>query len=155
MRTVSANQTGVVVFAGVGERTREGNDLWLEMRASGALANSILVFGQMSEPPGVRFRVALTALTMAEYFRDTEQKDVIFLVDNVARYLQAGSEVSGLLGRMPGELGYQPTLAADLAVLESRIASTDRAAITSVQAIYVPADDLTDPVVVQSFRPPR
>jgi F-type H+-transporting ATPase subunit beta len=151
MRTVSRQHSGVVVFAGVGERTREGNDLWLESRESGALANSILVFGQMSEAPGVRFRVALTALTMAEYFRDVEQQDVFFLVDNIARYLQAGCEVSGLLRRMPSEMGYQPTLAYDLAVLEARLASTTRAAMTSVQAIYVPADDLTDPAVAQSF----
>lgn len=151
MRTMSHKQDGVVVFAGVGERTREGNDLWLEMRASGALANSIMVFGQMSESPGVRFRVALTALTMAEFFRDVAQKEVTFLVDNIARYLQAGAEVSGLLGRLPSEMGYQPTLAYDLAVLESRIASTGRTGITSVQAVYVPADDLTDPAVAQTF----
>ena len=148
---MSHKHGGVVVFAGVGERTREGNDLWLEMRESGALANSIMVFGQMSEPPGSRFRVALTALTMAEFFRDVENKEVIFLVDNISRYLQAGCEVSGLLGRLPSEMGYQPTLAYDLAVLEERIASTAWAGITSVQAIYVPADDLTDPAVAQTF----
>src|SRR5262249_28459467 len=119
IRTVSREHKGGVVFAGVGEGTREGNDLLLELGENGGLANSIMVFGQMSEPPGVRFRVALTALTMAEYFRDVEQRDVIFLVDNIARYLQAGSEVSGLLGRLPCELGYQPTLASDLALLEA------------------------------------
>jgi F-type H+-transporting ATPase subunit beta len=152
MRTVGRKQGGVVVFAGVGERTREGNDLWLEMRESGALANSVMVFGQMSESPGVRFRAALTALTMAEFFRDMEQKEVIFLVDNILRYLQAGCEVSGLLGRLPAELGYQPTLASDLAALEARIVSTGCwAGITSVQAIYVPADDLTDPAVAHCF----
>jgi F-type H+-transporting ATPase subunit beta len=152
MRTMSRKQDSVVVFAGVGERSREGNDLWLEMRANGALANSILVFGQMSESPGVRFRVALTALTMAEFFRDVQQKEVIFLVDNLLRYLQAGGEVSGLLGRLPGELGYQPTLSQDLAALEGRIVSTGYwAGITSVQAIYVPADDLTDPAVANTF----
>jgi F-type H+-transporting ATPase subunit beta len=151
MRTMSREHKGVTVFAGVGERTREANDLWLEMRDNGALANSILVFGQMSESPGVRFRVALTALTMAEYFRDVAGKDVLFLVDNIARYLQAGSEISGMLGRLPSELGYQPTLAYDLAALESRIAAREGHAITSVQAIYVPADDLTDPAVAQTF----
>jgi F-type H+-transporting ATPase subunit beta len=152
MRTVGVKHGGVVVFAGVGERTREGNDLWLEMRASGALANSVMVFGQMSESPGVRFRAALTALTMAEFFRDVEQKEVLFLVDNILRYLQAGCEVSGLLGRLPAELGYQPTLASDLAALEARIVSTGYwAGITSVQAIYVPADDLTDPAVAHCF----
>jgi F-type H+/Na+-transporting ATPase subunit beta len=152
MRTTSRKQGAVVVFAGVGERTREGNDLWLEMRESGALAKSVMVFGQMSESPGVRFRVALTALTMAEFFRDVEQKEVIFLVDNVLRYLQAGCEVSGLLGRLPSEMGYQPTLAQDLALLEARIVSTSCwAGITSVQAIYVPADDLTDPAVAHTF----
>jgi len=142
---------GVAVFAGVGERTREGNDLWLEMQATGALANAVLVFGQMNDAPGSRFRVALSALTMAEYFRDVQKKEVMFLVDNIFRYVQAGSEVSGLLGRMPSEVGYQPTLADDLAVLEERIASVDGAAITSVQAVYVPADDLTDPAVAQTF----
>jgi F-type H+-transporting ATPase subunit beta len=151
MRTMSGQRDAVVVFAGVGERTREGNDLWLEMRESGALARSVMVFGQMSESPGVRFRVVLTALTMAEYFRDREQKEVIFLVDNVLRYLQAGGEVSGLLGRMPAEMGYQPTLASDLAVLEARISAGCWAGITSVQAIYVPADDLTDPAVAHTF----
>jgi F-type H+-transporting ATPase subunit beta len=151
MRTMNSQRGVVVVFAGVGERSREGNDLWLEMRGSGVLANSVMVFGQMSESPGVRFRVVLTALTMAEFFRDVEQKEVIFLVDNLMRYLQAGCEVSGLLGRLPSEMGYQPTLAYDLAVLESRIATGCWAGITSVQAIYVPADDLTDPAVADTF----
>jgi F-type H+-transporting ATPase subunit beta len=152
MRTITRDHRGVVVFAGVGERTREANDLWLEMRESGALAKSVMVFGQMCEAPGVRFRVALTALTMAEYFRDVEQQEVVFLIDNVLRYLQAGGEVSGLLGRLPSEVGYQPTLASDLGHLEGRITSTGcGAGITSVQAIYVPADDLTDPAVAQTF----
>jgi len=152
MRTMSHKEGARVVFAGVGERTREGNDLWLEMRQSGALAKSVMVFGQMSEPPGVRFRVALAALTMAEFFRDVEQREVIFLVDNILRYLQSGCEVSGLLGRLPSEMGYQPTLAHDLAVLEARIISTGCwAGITSVQAIYVPADDLTDQAVATTF----
>jgi F-type H+-transporting ATPase subunit beta len=139
------------VFAGVGERTREGNDLWLEMQQTGTLANSVLVFGQMNDAPGSRFRVGLSALTMAEYFRDVLKQEVLFLVDNIFRYVQAGSEVSGLLGRLPSEVGYQPTLADDLAVFEERIASVDGAAITSVQAVYVPADDLTDPAVAQTF----
>jgi F-type H+-transporting ATPase subunit beta len=151
IRTMNHDHGGVAVFAGVGERTREGNDLWLEMQESGVLANAILVFGQMNDAPGSRFRVALTALTMAEYFRDVEGKEVMFLVDNVFRYVQAGAEVSGLLGRLPSEVGYQPTLADDLAALEERVASVGRAAITSVQAVYVPADDLTDPAVAQMF----
>lgn len=151
IHSVGNNHGGVAVFAGVGERTREGNDLWLEMQQSGVLARSVLVFGQMNDAPGSRFRVALTALTMAEYFRDVQHKEVMFLVDNIFRYIQAGSEVSGLLGRLPSEVGYQPTLADDLAVLEERVASVGRAAITSVQAVYVPADDLTDPAVAQTF----
>jgi F-type H+-transporting ATPase subunit beta len=151
IRTVGDNHGGVAVFAGVGERTREGNDLWLEMQQSGVLARSILVFGQMNDAPGSRFRVALTALTMGEFFRDVQHKEVLFLVDNVFRYVQAGAEVSGLLGRLPSEVGYQPTLADDLAALEERVASVGAAAITSVQAVYVPADDLTDPAVAQTF----
>ncbi len=151
IRTMNHDHGGVAVFAGVGERTREGNDLWLEMQQTGVLAHSILLFGQMSDPPGSRFRVGLAALTMAEYFRDVEKTQVLFLVDNVFRYVQAGSEVSGLLGRLPSEVGYQPTLAEDLAALEERIASVAGAAITSVQAVYVPADDLTDPAVAQTF----
>jgi F-type H+-transporting ATPase subunit beta len=151
IRTMDHDHGGVAVFAGVGERTREGNDLWLEMQETGVLPRSILVFGQMNDAPGSRFRAALTALTMAEYFRDVEHKEVMFLIDNVFRYVQAGAEVSGLLGRLPSELGYQPTLADDLAAFEERIASVHGAAITSVQAVYVPADDLTDPAVVQTF----
>ncbi len=151
IRTMNHNHGGVAVFAGVGERTREGNDLWLEMGESGVLANSILVFGQMNDAPGSRYRVALAALTMGEYFRDVEKKEVMFLVDNIFRYVQAGSEVSGLLGRFPSEMGYQPTLAEDLASVEERVTSAGGAAITSVQAVYVPADDLTDPAVAQTF----
>jgi F-type H+-transporting ATPase subunit beta len=151
IRTVSDRRDGVAVFAGVGERTREGNDLWLEMQQTGVIGRTILVFGQMNEAPGCRYRVALSALTMAEYFRDTEHRDVMFLVDNVFRYVQAGAEVSGLLGRLPSEVGYQPTLADDLAALEERVAAAGGAAITSVQAVYVPADDLTDPAVAHTF----
>ncbi len=151
IRTTSHDHGGVAVFAGIGERTREGNDLWLEMKDSQTLGKAVLVFGQMNDAPGKRFRVGLTALTMAEYFRDVESKEVMFLVDNIFRYIQAGSEISGLLGRLPSEVGYQPTLAEDLAVLEERIASIHGAAITSVQAVYVPADDLTDPAVAQTF----
>jgi F-type H+-transporting ATPase subunit beta len=151
IRNLNRRHHGTSVFAGVGERTREGNDLWHEMQETGALASSILVFGQMSDPPGSRFRVALAALTMAEYFRDVESTEVTFLVDNVFRYVQAGSEVSGLLGRLPSEVGYQPTLADDLGTLEERITSVGNAAITSVQAVYVPADDMTDPAVAQTF----
>jgi F-type H+-transporting ATPase subunit beta len=151
IRTTVRRHGGVCVFAGVGERTREGNDLWLEMGHTGALDHSVLLFGQMNAPPGARFRVALSAITMAEYFRDREKTEVMFLVDNVFRYVQAGSEVSGLLGRLPSAVGYQPTLADDLATLEERIASVEGAAITSVQAVYVPADDFSDPAVVQTF----
>jgi F-type H+-transporting ATPase subunit beta len=151
MRTMSHKPGSVVVFAGVGERTREANDLWLEMRQNGVLANAIMVLGQMSDPAGTRFRAPLTALTMAEFFRDVEAKDVLFVVDSISRYLQAGCEVSGLMGRLPSEMGYQPTLAYELGVLEARIAATAWRGITSVQAIYVPADDLTDPVVAQTF----
>lgn len=151
IRTMSSRHGGVSVFAGVGERTREGNDLWLEMQETGVLKDAVLVFGQMNDAPGSRFRVALAALSMAEYFRDEAGKEVLFLVDNVFRYVQAGSEVSGLLGRLPSEVGYQPTLADDLAAVEERIASVRGAAITSVQAVYVPADDLTDPAVAQTF----
>ncbi|HEY2158502.1 MAG TPA: F0F1 ATP synthase subunit beta [Isosphaeraceae bacterium] len=151
IRTMTDHRDGVAVFAGVGERTREGNDLWLDMKQTGVIDRTILVFGQMDEAPGCRYRVALSALTMAEYFRDVEKRDVMFLVDNVFRYVQAGSEVSGLLGRLPSEMGYQPTLADDLAALEERVAAAGGAAITSVQAVYVPADDLTDPAVAQTF----
>ncbi len=151
IRTTSHDHGGVAVFAGIGERTREGNDLWLEMQEAHSLERAVLVFGQMNDSPGKRFRVGLTALTMAEYFRDVETKEVMFLVDNIFRYVQAGCETSGLLGRLPSEVGYQPTLAGDLAVLEERIASVAGAAITSVQAVYVPADDMTDPAVAQTF----
>ncbi|MGE0886666.1 MAG: F0F1 ATP synthase subunit beta [Blastocatellales bacterium] len=151
IRTMNQRRKGVAVFAGIGERTREGNDLWLEMKATGVLDESILVFGQMDTSPGIRFRVGLTALTMAEYFRDVEKKEVMFLVDNIFRYVQAGSEVSGLLGRLPSEVGYQPTLADEMAALEERIATKGGASITSIQAVYVPADDMTDPAVAQAF----
>jgi len=136
---------GISVFAGVGERTREGNDLWLEMKESGVIAKTIMVFGQMNEPPGARLRVGLTALTMAEYFRDVEGSDVLLFIDNIFRFVQAGQEVSALLGRMPSAVGYQPTLASEMAALQERITSTKKGSITSLQAIYVPADDITDP----------
>jgi F-type H+-transporting ATPase subunit beta len=139
------------VFAGVGERSREGNDLWHEMRESGVLPKMAMVFGQMNEPPGVRLRVALTGLTMAEYFRDEEGRDVLFFVDNIYRYTLAGMEVSALLGRMPSAVGYQPTLATEMGDLEERITSTKKGSITSFQAIYVPADDYTDPGVATTF----
>ncbi len=139
------------MFAGVGERTREGNDLWLEMKEAGVLPNTVLVFGQMNEPPGARFRVALSALTIAEYFRDVEGKDVLLFIDNIFRFVQAGSEVSALLGRMPSAVGYQPTLATDMGELQERITSTKKGSITSVQAIYVPADDITDPAPATTF----
>jgi F-type H+-transporting ATPase subunit beta len=142
---------GVSVFAGVGERTREGNDLFLEMKESGVLEKTALVFGQMDEPPGVRLRVALSALTMAEYFRDVERKDVLLFVDNIFRFTQAGSEVSTLLGRMPSAVGYQPTLADEMGELQERITSTKGRSITSLQAIYVPADDITDPAPHTAF----
>ncbi|MDD2752561.1 MAG: F0F1 ATP synthase subunit beta, partial [Candidatus Omnitrophica bacterium] len=141
----------VSVFAGIGERTREGNELFLELTASGVIKNSALVFGQMNEPPGARLRVGLSALTMAEYFRDVEKKDVLLFIDNVFRYIQAGSEVSTLLGRMPSAVGYQPNLSTEVALLEERIASTRNGAITSIQAVYVPADDLTDPAPAAVF----
>ena len=142
---------GFSVFAGVGERSREGNDLWNEMKESGVLDNATLVFGQMNEPPGVRARVGLTGLTMAEYFRDTEGQDVLLFIDNIYRYILAGMEVSALLGRMPSAVGYQPTLATEMGALEERITSTSKGSITSVQAIYVPADDYTDPGIVATF----
>ena len=142
---------GYSVFAGVGERTREGNDLWLEMKESGVLAKTAMVFGQMNEPPGARQRVALTGLTIAEYFRDDEGKDVLLFIDNIFRFTQAGSEVSALLGRMPSAVGYQPTLATEMGQLQERITSTNKGSITSVQAIYVPADDLTDPAPAAVF----
>jgi F-type H+-transporting ATPase subunit beta len=142
---------GYSVFAGVGERTREGNDLWLEMKESGVINKTALVFGQMNEPPGARQRVALTGLTVAEYFRDEEGKDVLLFIDNIFRFTQAGSEVSALLGRMPSAVGYQPTLASEMGALQERITSTNKGSITSVQAIYVPADDLTDPAPAAVF----
>ncbi len=151
IRTIASEHGGVSVFGGIGERTREGNELWLELKESGVMDKTALVFGQMNEPPGARFRVGLSALTMAEYFRDTERKDVLLFLDNVFRFVQAGSEVSTLLGRMPSAVGYQPTLAAEVAQLEERIATTRQGSITSVQAVYVPADDLTDPAPATVF----
>ena len=151
IRTIATEHGGVSVFAGVGERTREGNELWLELNASGVIKNSSLVFGQMNEPPGARLRVGLSALTIAEYFRDEERKDVLLFIDNVFRYVQAGSEVSTLLGRMPSAVGYQPNLSTEVAQLEERIASTRNGSITSIQAVYVPADDLTDPAPAAIF----
>ena len=151
IRTIATEHGGVSVFAGIGERTREGNELLLELNASGVIKNSALVFGQMNEPPGARLRVGLSALTMAEYFRDEERKDVLLFIDNVYRYIQAGSEVSTLLGRMPSAVGYQPNLATEVAELEERIASTRNGSITSIQAVYVPADDLTDPAPATVF----
>ncbi|PWB38521.1 MAG: F0F1 ATP synthase subunit beta [Parcubacteria group bacterium] len=151
IRNIAAEHGGFSVFAGVGERTREGNDLYYEMKASGVLKNTTLVFGQMNEPPGARQRVGLTALTMAEYFRDQAGKDVLLFIDNIFRFTQAGSEVSALLGRMPSAVGYQPTLATEMGELQERITSTDKGSITSVQAVYVPADDLTDPAPATTF----
>jgi F-type H+-transporting ATPase subunit beta len=139
------------VFAGVGERTREGNGLYLDMKQAGVLQNTALIFGQMNEPPGARFRVALTGVTVAEYFRDEERKDILLFIDNIFRFAQAGSEVSALLGRMPSEVGYQPTLATEMGELQERITSTKNGSITSVQAVYVPADDLTDPAPATVF----
>lgn len=151
IHNVATEHGGVSVFAGVGERTREGNDLWLEMKESGVLEKTVLVFGQMNEPPGARLRVGLSALTMAEYFRDRKGQDVLLFIDNIFRFTQAGSEVSALLGRMPSAVGYQPTLATEMAQLQERITSTKHGSITSVQAIYVPADDLTDPAPATTF----
>lgn len=151
IRATVQRHHGIAVFAGIGERSREGNELWLEMRASGVLEKTVLVFGQMSEPPGARWRVGMTALAHAEYFRDEKHQDVLLLADNVFRFVQAGGEVSGMLGRMPSRVGYQPTLASEIADFEERIASVAGAAITSIQAVYVPADDMTDPAVAQLF----
>jgi F-type H+-transporting ATPase subunit beta len=151
IRNVATVQKGYSVFAGVGERTREGNDLYNEMKDSGVLSQTTLVFGQMNEVPGARMRVALSGLTMAEYFRDTEGKDVLLFIDNIFRFTQAGSEVSALLGRMPSAVGYQPTLANEMGELQERITSTKKGSITSVQAIYVPADDITDPAPATTF----
>lgn len=151
IHNIAQEHGGYSVFAGVGERTREGNDLWLEMKESGVLSKTSLVFGQMNEPPGARLRVALTGLTIAEYFRDEEGRDVLLFIDNIFRFTQAGSEVSALLGRMPSAVGYQPNLATEMGALQERITSTDKGSITSVQAIYVPADDLTDPAPAAAF----
>ena len=151
IRNIGAVHKGVSVFAGVGERSREGNDLWHEMQDSGVLPSTVLVFGQMNETPGVRARIGLTGLTMAEYFRDVEQQDVLLFVDNIYRYILAGMEVSALLGRMPSAVGYQPTLGTEMGALQERITSTKAGSITSLQAIYVPADDYTDPGIVTTF----
>ncbi len=151
INNIAQGHGGYSVFGGVGERTREGNDLWHEMKDSGVLDKACLVYGQMNEPPGARFRVALSALTTAEYFRDQEGRDVLLFVDNIFRFLQAGSEVSSLLGRMPSAVGYQPTLATDMGQLQERITSTTKGSITSVQAVYVPADDYTDPAPATTF----
>jgi len=151
IRNIATEHGGFSVFAGVGERTREGNDLWTEMKESGVIEKTALVYGQMNEPPGARMRVGLSALTMAEYFRDVAGQDVLLFVDNIFRFIQAGSEVSALLGRMPSAVGYQPTLATDVGALQERITSTKKGSITSVQAVYVPADDLTDPAPAATF----
>ena len=155
IRNIATEHGGYSVFAGVGERSREGNDLWHEMRESGVLDKTVLVFGQMNEPPGVRLRVALTGLTFAEHFRDEQGQDVLLFIDNIYRYTLAGQEVSALLGRMPSAVGYQPTLSTEMGELEERITSTNRGSITSFQAIYVPADDYTDPGVATTFAPSR
>ena len=151
IRNIATEHGGYSIFTGVGERSREGNDLWTEMKESGVLEKTALVFGQMNEPPGARMRVAETGLTMAEYFRDKEHQDVLLFIDNIFRYVQAGSEISALLGRMPSAVGYQPTLANEVGELQERIASTKEGSVTSVQAIYVPADDLTDPAPATTF----
>jgi F-type H+/Na+-transporting ATPase subunit beta len=151
IRNIATEHGGFSVFAGVGERTREGNDLWMEMKESGVIEKTALVFGQMNEPPGARARVALTGLTIAEYFRDVEKQDVLFFVDNIFRFTQAGAEVSALLGRIPSAVGYQPTLATEMGVMQERITSTKNGSITSVQAVYVPADDYTDPAPATTF----
>jgi F-type H+-transporting ATPase subunit beta len=151
IRNIATQHGGFSVFAGVGERTREGNDLYREMTESGVISKTVMVFGQMNEPPGARLRVGLTGVTMAEYFRDEQGKDVLFFVDNIFRFTQAGSEVSALLGRMPSAVGYQPTLATEMGALQERITTTTKGSITSVQAIYVPADDLSDPAPATAF----
>ncbi|MBP5094303.1 MAG: F0F1 ATP synthase subunit beta [Abditibacteriota bacterium] len=151
IRNVATEHGGFSVFAGVGERTREGNDLWLEMQESGVIDKTTMVFGQMNEPPGARLRVPLTALTMAEYFRDTQGRDVLLFIDNIFRFVQGGSEVSALLGRMPSAVGYQPTLATEMGALQERITSTTKGSVTSIQAVYVPADDPTDPAPATTF----
>lgn len=151
IRNIATEHGGFSVFAGVGERTREGNDLWLEMKGSGVIEKTALVYGQMNEPPGARLRVGLSGLCVAEYFRDEENQDVLLFIDNIFRFVQAGSEVSALLGRMPSAVGYQPTLSSEMGALQERITSTNKGSITSVQAIYVPADDLTDPAPATTF----
>ena len=151
IRNIATEHGGYSIFTGVGERSREGNDLWSEMKESGVLEKTALVFGQMNEPPGARMRVAETGLTMAEYFRDEEHQNVLLFIDNIFRFVQAGSEVSALLGRMPSAVGYQPTLATEVGELQERIASTNKGSVTSVQAVYVPADDLTDPAPANTF----
>jgi len=151
IRNLAEEHQGLSAFCGVGERSREGNDLWLEMKESGVLEKTMLVFGQMNEPPGARMRVALSGLTMAEYFRDEEHQDVLLFIDNIFRFVQAGSEVSALLGRMPSQVGYQPTLESEMGELQERITSTKDGSVTSIQAIYVPADDLTDPAPASVF----
>jgi F-type H+-transporting ATPase subunit beta len=151
IRNIGTVHEGVSVFAGVGERSREGNDLWREMQESGVLSSTVLVFGQMNEPPGIRARVGLTGLTMAEYFKEERGQDVLLFIDNIYRYILAGMEVSALLGRMPSAVGYQPTLATEMGALEERITSSGEGSITSFQAIYVPADDYTDPGIVTTF----
>ncbi len=151
IRNIAIEHGGVSVFTGIGERTREGNELWLEMKESGVLDKTALVFGQMGEMPGARLRVGMTGLTMAEYFRDREKKDVLLFVDNIFRFVQAGSEVSALLGRMPSAVGYQPTLASEMGAFQERIANTINGSITSIQAVYVPADDITDPAPATTF----
>ena len=151
IHNIATEHGGYSVFSGVGERTREGNDLWNEMKESGVISKTALVYGQMNEPPGARMRVGLTGLTMAEYFRDVQKQDVLLFIDNIFRFIQAGSEVSALLGRMPSAVGYQPTLANDVGALQERITSTKEGSVTSVQAVYVPADDLTDPAPAATF----
>ncbi|MEE0389320.1 MAG: F0F1 ATP synthase subunit beta, partial [Agathobaculum sp.] len=151
INNIAKQHGGISVFTGVGERTREGNDLYNEMQESGVINKTALVYGQMNEPPGARMRVALSGLTMAEYFRDVEGQDVLLFIDNIFRFTQAGSEVSALLGRMPSAVGYQPTLATEMGALQERITSTKKGSITSVQAVYVPADDLTDPAPATTF----
>src|SRR5699024_8423366 len=145
IHNIAQEHNGISVFTGVGERTREGNDLYFEMKESGVLEKTAMVFGQMNEPPGARMRVALTGLTLAEYFRDVEGQDVLLFIDNIFRFTQAGSEVSALLGRIPSAVGYQPTLATEMGQLQERITSTKKGSVTSIQAVYVPADDYTDP----------
>ncbi|MBU3827695.1 MAG: F0F1 ATP synthase subunit beta [Candidatus Lactobacillus pullistercoris] len=154
IHNIAQEHGGISVFTGVGERTREGNDLYFEMKASGVLSKTAMVFGQMNEPPGARMRVALTGLTLAEYFRDVEGQDVLLFIDNIFRFTQAGSEVSALLGRMPSAVGYQPTLATEMGQLQERITSTNKGSITSIQAVYVPADDYTDPAPATTFAHP-